>query len=80
MIFSVNKLLLTYLYKISQTQNEEYLNTEMTHWKAKREVSKTPYPSLFHIRCVKMYVKNFISEMYHCTKTYHKQQTETIKH
>ena len=69
--FSVNKLLLGYL----QRQIEQYLNTEITHWKTKERSLQNPLSqSVSHSFVLKMYV------VYHCTKTYYRQQTETIEY
>ena len=57
------------------------LNTEITQRKAKERSLQVPLSySLSHSFVLKSMSQIFISEMYHCTKTYYKEQTETIKH
>ena len=80
MNFSVNKFLLAYLYKKRQGQNEQYLNTEITHREAKEKSLQNPLSqSVSHSFVLKCMLQIFISEMYPRTKTYSKQETE-VKH
>ena len=57
------------------------LNTEITQRKAKERSLQIPLSySLSHMFVLKCMSQTFISEKHHCTKTYFKEQTETIKH
>ena len=57
------------------------LNTEITQRKGKERSLQTPLSySLSHSFVLKCMSQIFISDTYHCTETYYKEQTKSIKH